>query len=110
MKVHIRRNDEVEVIAGTSKGQRGKVLRVYPSKKSAIVERVNMIKRHTRPNPSRNVKGGVVEREGAIHVSNLRLLERGTVEGRAETKETAASKKKASKKKTASKKKAEAKA
>lgn len=109
MKVHIRRNDEVEVIAGTSKGQRGKVLRVYPSKRSAIVERVNMIKRHTRPNPSRNVKGGVVEREGAIHVSNLRLLERGTVEGRAETKETAASKKKASKK-TASKKKAEAKA
>ena len=110
MKSHIRRNDEVEVIAGASKGQRGKVLRVYPTKETAIVERVNMIKRHTRPNPQRNVQGGVVEREGAIHLSNLRLLERGTVEGRSDAKEAAGSKKKSAKKKSASKKKSEAKA
>lgn len=71
---HVRRNDQVEVISGKDRGKRGKVLRVLPARDRAIVERVNMVKRHTRPNPQRNIKGGVVEREGSLHVSNLMIV------------------------------------
>jgi len=76
MQAHfaIRKNDQVAVIAGRDRGKRGKVLRVIPASSRAVVERVNMIKRHTRPNPSQNIKGGIVEREGSVHVSNLMLL------------------------------------
>lgn len=73
-KLHIRKNDQVEVIGGKDRGKRGKVLRVIPSRKRAIVERVNMIKRHTRPNPQQNIKGGVVERESSLDVSNLMVV------------------------------------
>jgi large subunit ribosomal protein L24 len=72
--LHIRKNDQVEVIAGRDRGKRGKVLRVIPSRDRAIVERVNIIKRHTRPNPQQNIKGGVVEREASLHVSNLMVV------------------------------------
>lgn len=74
MRFHIRKNDQVEVIAGRDSGKRGKVLRVIPGRARAIVERVNMIKRHTRPNPQQNIKGGIVERESSMHVSNLMLV------------------------------------
>ena len=70
-KLHVRRNDQVEVRSGKDRGKRGKVLRVISARERAIVERVNMIKRHTRPDPQKNIKGGVVEREGSLHVSNL---------------------------------------
>ena len=70
-KLHVRRNDQVEVRSGKDRGKRGKVLRVISARDRAIVERVNMVKRHTRPNPQQNIKGGVVEREGSLHVSNL---------------------------------------
>ena len=70
-KLHVRRNDQVEVRSGKDRGKRGKVLRVISARERAIVERVNMVKRHTRPNPQQNIKGGVVEREGSLHVSNL---------------------------------------
>lgn len=73
---HIKKNDEVLVIAGRDRGKTGKVLRVFPQEQKAIVERVNMVKKHTRPNPQQNVKGGIVEREGMIHVSNLKVLNR----------------------------------
>ena len=73
-KLHIRKNDQVEVISGRDRGKRGKVLRVVPSRARAIVERVNMIKRHTRPNPQQNIKGGVVERESSIDLSNLMVI------------------------------------
>lgn len=73
-RLHIRKNDQVEVVAGKDRGKRGKVLRVIPSRARAIVERINMIKRHTRPNPSQNIKGGIVERESSIHVSNLMVV------------------------------------
>lgn len=72
--LHIRRNDEVLVIAGKDIGARGKVLRVFPQRNRAIVENVNFIKRHTRPNPQKNIQGGVVEREAPIHLSNLMLV------------------------------------
>ena len=71
---HIRRNDSVLVIAGKDKGKRGRVLRMDAKKNGAYVEGVNMIKRHTKPNPQRNIKGGVVEREASIHASNVQLV------------------------------------
>jgi large subunit ribosomal protein L24 len=70
----IRRNDNVVVIGGRDRGKRGRVLRVIPGRDRVIVEGVNMVKRHTRPNPQRNIKGGIVEREGSIHASNVQLV------------------------------------
>jgi large subunit ribosomal protein L24 len=69
----IRKGDEVIVIAGRSRGQRGHVLSVLDDER-LLVENVNMIKRHTRPDPQRNVPGGIVEREAPIHVSNVQLF------------------------------------
>ena len=71
MGLHIRKNDQVEVTAGRDRGKRGKVLHVIAARSRAIVEQVNVVKRHTRPNPQQNIKGGVVEREASIHASNL---------------------------------------
>jgi large subunit ribosomal protein L24 len=73
-KVHVKRNDQVLVTAGRDRGATGKVLRVFPTEQRAIVERVNMIKRHTRPNPQAGVQGGILEREAPIHVSNLKVI------------------------------------
>ena len=70
----IRKNDTVVVTTGKDSGKRGRVLRVLPVKNRLIVEGVNMIKRHTRPNPQRNIKGGIVEREASLHASNVQLL------------------------------------
>src|SRR5437762_1097293 len=70
----IRKNDNVLVIAGKDRGKRGRVLKVVPAKNRLVVEGVNMIKRHTKPNPGRNVKGGIVEREGSLHASNVQLV------------------------------------
>jgi large subunit ribosomal protein L24 len=74
IRLHLRKNDQVEVISGRDRGKRGKVLRVMPARARAIVERVNVIKRHTRPNPQRNIKGGVVEREGSLHMAKLMIV------------------------------------
>ena len=71
----IRKNDQVLVIAGRDRGTKGRVLSVNPEKSRVIVEGVGMIKRHTKPNPQKNVKGGIVEREAAIHASNVMLLD-----------------------------------
>lgn len=73
-KVKIKKNDQVMVIAGRDRGAKGRVLRVFPGEERAIVERINMIKRHTRPNPAKQVQGGVVEREAAIAISNLMVI------------------------------------
>ena len=70
----IRKNDNVLVVTGKNRGTRGRVLKVDPEKNRLIVEGVNMIKRHTKPNPQRNIKGGVVEREASIHASNVQLV------------------------------------
>ena len=66
VKMRIRKNDQVVVIAGRDKGKRGRVLSVDPQKNRVVVEGVGMIKRHTKPNPQRNVKGGIVERESGL--------------------------------------------
>src|SRR6185295_123118 len=70
----IRRNDTVIVTAGKDRGKRGRVLKVLPAKNRLVVEGVNMIKRHTKPNPGRNIKGGIVEREASLHASNVQLV------------------------------------
>lgn len=72
--LHIRRNDQVVVTSGKDRGKRGKVLRVIPSRERAVVERINMIKRHTKPNPNMNIKGGIVEREASINITNLMVI------------------------------------
>jgi large subunit ribosomal protein L24 len=70
----IRKNDNVVVITGKDRGKRGRVLKVVPEKNRLLVEGVNIIKRHTKPNPQRNIKGGLVEREAALHASNVQLV------------------------------------
>ncbi|MFZ1642672.1 MAG: 50S ribosomal protein L24 [Candidatus Contendobacter sp.] len=76
----IRKDDEVMVIAGKDKGRRGKIMRVMDEER-VIVAGVNLVKRHTKPNPARNVAGGIVEREAAIHVSNVMLFNPLTKKG-----------------------------
>ena len=75
MGMSIRKNDQVIVRAGKDRGKKGRVLSVHPDKNRVVVEGVNLIKRHTRPNPQKNIKGGIVEREAAIHASNVMLLD-----------------------------------
>jgi large subunit ribosomal protein L24 len=74
-RIRLRKNDMVVVIAGKDAGKQGKVLQVLREKNRVIVQGVNFIKRHTRPNPQRNIKGGIAERESAIHVSNVMLVD-----------------------------------
>lgn len=68
-----KKNDLVMVIAGKEKGKTGKVLTVIPEKKRIIIEKVNFIKRHTRPS-DKNRQGGIIEKEGAIHISNVMVM------------------------------------
>ena len=70
----IRKNDNVVVTTGKDRGKRGRVVRLVPEKNRLVVEGVNIIKRHTRPNPQKNVKGGVVEREAPLHASNVQIV------------------------------------
>jgi large subunit ribosomal protein L24 len=80
-KIRIRKGDSVQVIAGKDSGKRGTVVRVIPDKRRVVVEKVNMIKRHTKPRPApRNstsqqvIPGGVIEKEAALHISNVQLV------------------------------------
>jgi large subunit ribosomal protein L24 len=74
MKSHVKRGDQVVVLAGKEKGKRGKIIAVFPKKQRAIVEGLHMIKRHTRKS-QQNPNGAIVEREGTIHLSNLMRAE-----------------------------------
>ena len=71
----IRKNDTVVVLSGKDRGKRGRVIEVLPKAAKVRIEGVNKIKRHTKPNPQRNVKGGIVEREHPIHVSNVAMID-----------------------------------
>ena len=73
-KVKIKKGDEVVVVAGRDTGARGRVMRVLPAENRAIVEGINMVKKHERANPQRQVKGGILEREAPIDLSNLQLI------------------------------------
>ena len=72
----IRKGDQVVVLTGKDKGKRGTVLRVLENDR-VVVENVNVVKRHTRPNPMRGAQGGIVEKEMPIHVSNVALFNPG---------------------------------
>lgn len=74
MKLHVKKGDTVKVIAGDDKNKVAKVLKVYPEKNRAIVEGVNVQKKHTKPN-AKNTQGGIVEQEAPIHISNLMVMD-----------------------------------
>ncbi|MBI4041137.1 MAG: 50S ribosomal protein L24 [Deltaproteobacteria bacterium] len=75
-RVHVKKDDLVRVISGKEKGKTGKITRVIPSAQQVIVEKLNMVKRHTKPTQT-NPKGGIVEQERPIHASNVALVEAG---------------------------------
>lgn len=71
--MHVKKNDTVVIISGKERGERGTVLRVLPNQNKVIVERRNIIKRHTKPNAILGVEGGIIEREAPIHASNVAM-------------------------------------
>ena len=73
IKIKIKTGDQVKVLSGDHKGSEGKVVKIFRSKYSAIVEGVNMVKKHNKPS-SQNPKGGISDQEAPIHISNLSLL------------------------------------
>jgi large subunit ribosomal protein L24 len=70
----VRHGDVVKIMAGRSKGKSGKILSVNPEKRTVTVEHANIIKKHTRPNPQKNIRGGILEKEGPVHISNVMLV------------------------------------
>ena len=78
MAAKIKRDDEVVVLAGKDKGKRGKVLSVLTEKDRVVVEGVNLIKKHQKPNPALNQAGGIIEKEASIHVSNVAIFNPAT--------------------------------
>ena len=79
LKVKIKRDDTVKVIAGRDKGKTGRVLHVDRVNGKVLIEGVGMVKRHTRPNPSRQIKGGIAERESPIAISNVMMVTSGGI-------------------------------
>lgn len=73
-KIRLKKGDLVEIISGKEKGKRGKLLEVLRSTGRVVVQGLNMIHRHTRPNPTKGIKGGIVEREGSVHASNVMVV------------------------------------
>jgi large subunit ribosomal protein L24 len=74
MSLNIQRNDKVAVISGAYRGKQGRVLSVLPDKDRILVEHVRMVKKNVRPNPQKNIKGGIAEQEAPIHISNVLLV------------------------------------
>jgi len=74
LQTPIRRNDTVLVTAGKDRGKRGRVLKINPDTNRVLVEGVNFVSRHTRPNPGKNIKGGIMKREAPLHASNVQLV------------------------------------
>ena len=72
--LRVRRNDNVIVLSGKSKGRTGRVLRVFPSEGRVIVEGVNFVRKHTKANPQKNIKGGILERESSVEACNLMIV------------------------------------
>ena len=73
-KWKVKKNDQVLVLTGKDRGARGRVMRVDAGVGKAVVEHVNMVKRHTRPNPQKGIQGGILEKEGAVQISNLMVI------------------------------------
>ena len=77
MKIHIKKGDVVKIISGNDKGRKGKVLEVIPPKYRAIVEGMNIVKKHIKPS-AKNPEGGIMDSEASIHISNLMLVDPST--------------------------------
>ena len=73
-RVDIKRNDQVKVITGRDKGKQGRVLRVFPGEGKVLVEHVMMVKKNVRPNPQKNIKGGIAEQESPVAISNVMVV------------------------------------
>ncbi len=86
LKIRLKKDDQVQVICGGSKGKSGRVISVDRVNGKVLIEGVAMVKRHTRPNPSKQIKGGIAERERPIDVSNVMILTSGGVPSRIGTK------------------------
>jgi large subunit ribosomal protein L24 len=82
VKVRLKKDDQVKVIAGRDRGKTGRVISVDRVRGKVLVEGVSMIKRHTRPNPSKQIKGGIAERESPIAISNVMVMTSGGVPSR----------------------------
>lgn len=78
MAAKIKRDDEVVVLAGKDKGKRGRVMSVQTEKDRVVVEGVNLMKKHQKPNPALNQAGGIIEKEAPIHVSNVAIFNPAT--------------------------------
>jgi len=74
-RAHVKKGDKVVVITGKDRGKRARVLSVFPAQSRVLVEGVNLVKRNTRPNPQKNIKGGILEKESPIHISNVLLAD-----------------------------------
>ncbi len=85
-RIRIKKNDTVKVIAGRDKGKTGRVLEVIAETGRVLVEHCGMVKRHTKPNPAKQIKGGIAERESPIHVSNVMVMTAAGVPTRIGTK------------------------
>jgi len=92
-RLRLRKDAPVPVTAGRDKGKTGRILTVFPKKGHVLVEQVNMIKRHTRPDPSKQIRGGIVEKESPIHISNIALICTECGPTRIQVREKAAGKK-----------------
>ena len=92
-RLRLRKDDQVQVTAGRDKGKTGRILTVFPKKGNVLVEQVNMIKRHIRPDPSKQIRGGIVEKESPIHISNIALICTECGPTRIQVREKAAGKK-----------------
>ncbi len=77
-KANVKKNDTVLVISGKDRGKRGRVLQVYPAVGRALVEGINIVKRHSKPNPQRNTKAGILSKESPIHLSNVMMIDPDT--------------------------------
>jgi len=105
IKLHVRKGDQVEVISGNHKGSTGKVLEVIARKQRVLVEGVRLIKRHLKKSQD-NPQGKIAEREGPIHISNVKVVERSDRSAKGKGAKAKAAKPKAEKKKAPAKKKA----
>ena len=74
MPAKIKKGDRVIITTGRDKGKKGQIIKIFAAENRALVSGVNMVKRHTKPNPGRNITGGIVEKEASIHVSNVMLF------------------------------------
>jgi large subunit ribosomal protein L24 len=88
LKFHVKRGDTVQVISGNQRGSSGRILKVLPDKAQVIIEGVRLIKKHQRKTQD-NPNGAIIQREGPIHISNVKVVERGTTEKEKRKKKTA---------------------